>query len=112
MRWIFSAILLVTPVEAQPRAEVEKYVAQHQQAIVREFVDLLSIPNVGADRANIRRNADALKPMFERRGFRVEILETSGNPLVYAERKGAGPATLYYIHYDGQPVDRSKWKQA
>ena len=65
----------------------------HQQAIVREFVELLSIPNVAADRENIKRNADLLRTMFARRGFTAEILETSGNPLVFAELRVPGAGT-------------------
>src|SRR5262249_12116445 len=35
-----------------------------------------------------------------------------GNPLVYGEKNtGAATTILYYIHYDGQPVDPPKWKQ-
>ena len=80
---------------------------------MRELADLLAIPNVAADRANIRRNADHLKRMLERHGIAAEILETTGNPLVWGEKKmpGASRTVLYYIHYDGQPVDPSKWKQ-
>src|SRR5262249_786395 len=39
---------------------------------------------------------------------------TQGNPLVFGERRvpDATRTVLYYIHYDGQPVDPSKWKQA
>src|SRR5947199_9877414 len=106
MRWIGPAMLLAVAAQAQPRAVIEKYVAAHQRQIVRELVDLLSIPNIAADRPNIRRNAASVAAMLGKRGFRTEILETAGNPLVYGEREGRGPTVLYYIHYDGQPVDR------
>src|SRR5438093_26331 len=115
MRWICAAIALAASAQTPPRAAIEKYVAAHQPQIVRELVELLSIPNVAADRAGIRRNTEYLRAMLSRRGFRAEILETAGNPLVYGEKPGRNPAArtvLYYIHYDGQPVDRSKWKQA
>src|SRR5579883_3115515 len=100
MRWILAAMLMAGVTRAQPRAAIEKYITDHQGPILREFVELLNIPNVAADRANIRRNAEFLRAMLARRGFHSEVLETSGNPLVYGERKGAGPAVLYYIHYD------------
>ena len=58
---------------------------RHQQSVVGELIDLLSIPNVAADRANIRRNAEHLRGMLAARGFAAEILETSGNPLVYGD---------------------------
>ena len=113
----FAAWLLclhAVVVSAQTRPQVEQYVAAHRQAIVREFVELLSIPNVAADRGNITRNADLLRTMFARRGFTAEILETSGNPLVFAELRvpGAVRTLLFYAHYDGQPVDAKGWKQS
>ena len=40
--------------------QVRSYVAAHQQPIVRELADLVSIPNVAADRQDIRRNAEHL----------------------------------------------------
>ena len=51
--------------------------------------------------------------LFEKRGFRSRLLETEGNPLVFAEREspGATRTLLLYAHYDGQPVDPSKWAQ-
>src|SRR5262245_5649774 len=98
---------------AQNRQAVEKYVTEHQSDIVRELVSLLSIPNVSADKPNIRKNAELLKEMFARRGFTAEILETSGNPLVYGEIKtpGATRTLLFYAHYDGQPFNARLWKQ-
>ncbi len=87
--------------------------AAHQRQVMAEFTELLAIPNVGTDRPNIRRNAEFLRVMLERHGLKTELLETAGNPLVYAERNvpGATRTTLFYIHYDGQPVDPPKWKQ-
>lgn len=95
------------------RNHVEAYVEQHQRAIVSELADLLSIPNVAADRENIRKNADFLREMLARRGFEAEVLETGGNPLVYGELRvpGAARTLLLYAHYDGQPVDPEGWQQ-
>ena len=98
---------------AQDRAAIERFTTSHQRQIMAEFVELLSIPNVGTDRANIRRNAEFTRGMLERRGMKTELLETAGNPLVYGEKNkpGAAKTILFYIHYDGQPVDPAKWKQ-
>ncbi len=96
----------------QERAAVETWVASHQRRIMGDLDELLRIPNVGADRPNIRRNAEFIRGLLERHGMRAELLETAGNPLVYAEKNvpGAARTVLYYIHYDGQPVDVSRWK--
>ena len=95
------------------RRSVGNYVARHEQQIVRELLELLEIPNVAADRVNIRRNADHLRGLLSRHGLHAEILETAGNPLVYGalEVPGATRTILFYCHYDGQPVDPSKWNQ-
>jgi acetylornithine deacetylase/succinyl-diaminopimelate desuccinylase-like protein len=97
---------------AQP-PDVERYVREHQPAIVREFMDLVAIPNVRSDLPNIKRNAELLRQMLERRGMNPEVWETPSTPLVYGERLVAGAARtiLFYIHFDGQPVDRAGWKQ-
>jgi acetylornithine deacetylase/succinyl-diaminopimelate desuccinylase-like protein len=92
---------------------VRQWVAEHQRPIVTELVELLAIPNVAADRANIRRNAEHLRAMLQRRGFSAALLETPGNPLVYGEivTPGATRTLLLYSHYDGQPVDPEAWQQ-
>lgn len=80
---------------------------------MRELQELLAIPNIAADKANIRKNAEHLRTLFVKRGFSAELLETAGNPLVYAELRtpGASRTLLIYCHYDGQPVDPKGWQQ-
>ena len=110
-------LLLCVPLAAQAPAAwvagVRTWVAANREPVKRELVELLSIPNVAADREAIRRNAEHLQAMFTRRGFAMELLETAGNPLVYGELKvpGATRTLLLYCHYDGQPVDPKGWKQ-
>jgi acetylornithine deacetylase/succinyl-diaminopimelate desuccinylase-like protein len=81
--------------------------------ILREFQEFLSIPNVAADTANIRRNADWLVRAMQKRGLKTRLLETLGAPpVVYGERKmeNAKRTFIFYAHYDGQPVDDREWK--
>ena len=101
------------PTENALRGVVGQWLDGHQQSVVVELIDLLSIPNVAADRVNIRRNAEHLRGMLAARGFAVELLETSGNPLVYGDLRvpGATSTLLFYSHYDGQPVDAKAWRQ-
>ena len=107
---ILIALLAQTP---GLRADVAGWVAAHQRQIVGELVDLLAIPNVAADHANIRRNADYLEALLTRHGFTAELLETAGNPLVFGKLDvpGARRTILFYCHYDGQPVNPAAWKQ-
>ena len=99
---------------AELRSRIEAYVESHQQAIVGELVELLSIPNHHADQENILRNAEFLRSLLAKRGFAAELLATRGNPLVYGELlvPGATRTVLVYIHYDGQAVDPDRWGQA
>ena len=106
-------LLFVQPALAQQQVDVERYVREHQAAIVREFMELVAIPNVRTDLPNIKRNAEQLRQMLERRGMRPEVWDTPSTPMVYGERlvTGATRTVLFYLHYDGQPVDKARWKQ-
>jgi acetylornithine deacetylase/succinyl-diaminopimelate desuccinylase-like protein len=114
---LVAAVVLFTTVLAQQsgdlRTSVRSFVDTHQKEIVAELLELLAIPNVAADKPNIRRNAEHLRTMLGRHGFTAEILETAGNPLVYGalNAPGAARTVLFYCHYDGQPVDPGKWNQ-
>ncbi len=92
-------------------SDVRNYRKAHEHAIINEYFELLSIPNVSHDAENVRKNAIFIKKMMEKRGIRTRILETKGNPVVYGELNAdpSAPTLMFYIHYDGQPVDPSKW---
>ena len=111
---VVAALALGAVASAQPPtiAKVRDWRAQHEKQILRELYDFVAIPNVATDAANIRRNAEALTRMFERRRFAPEVLPTAGaSPLVVAERRlpGARRTITFYFHYDGQPVNPSEW---
>ena len=103
---------VASPAFTQP-TDVSDFVRRHQGEIVREFLELVAIPNHRADLPNIKRNAELLRQMLERRGMKPEVWETPTAPLVYGERlvPGATRTILFYIHFDGQPVDKANWKQ-
>jgi acetylornithine deacetylase/succinyl-diaminopimelate desuccinylase-like protein len=105
--------LQVTPLSAQsPPEQVRRYRIEHEADILREFVDLLSIPNVASDEPNIRRNADLLIRMLERRGIRSRLLQIeNAPPAVFGElaARGASRTVALYAHYDGQPADPALW---
>ncbi|MFC2157035.1 M20/M25/M40 family metallo-hydrolase [Acidobacteriota bacterium] len=83
----------------------------NEHSIIKQYFNLLSIPNVSSDRTNVRKNAEYIKQMFEKRGVKITIMETAGNPVIYGELfvPGATQTLMFYVHYDGQPVDPSKW---
>ncbi len=95
------------------REAIQRYVDSHQGAIVKQLVDFVSIPNVASDAEGMERNASFVRDLLLRRGFRTELLQTGGNPFVYAQLDvpGAQRTILLYGHYDGQPVDPRHWRQ-
>jgi len=96
------------------RDELARMADEQTRSGMYELAELLAIPNVASDTANIRRNAEWLQAAFQARGFTAEILPTEGNPLVWAERRfeGNDRTILFYAHYDGQPADPAAWDQA
>lgn len=108
------------PVEGQENAvaarsvveRVRGYRERNEGTIVRELMQLLSIPNVASDSVAIRRNADLLARMMERRGIETRLLHVPGSPpAVYGELRAPGAlrTVMLYAHYDGQPVDPGQW---
>lgn len=110
---VVAALTAAGPLRAQSDVvrKVRAYRMAHEGEIIREFVGLLSIPNVAADLPNIRRNADRLVQMLEARGVKATTLDVGGPPYVYGrlDVPGATRTLLFYCHYDGQPADPSKW---
>ncbi|HVF88805.1 MAG TPA: M20/M25/M40 family metallo-hydrolase [Blastocatellia bacterium] len=112
---VLAALLLNSPVwmthAGVPESSVRAHRQAHEAEILGELADLLSIPNVASDTANIRRNAERLVSMMSRRGIETRVLEGDGPPVVFGELKtpGATRTIAFYAHYDGQPVDASKW---
>lgn len=84
----------------------------HEKEILQEFADLLAIPNIAADLPNIERNATAIKAMCDKRRLATQLLRIEGvPPIVVADLEvpGAQKTIAIYAHYDGQPVDASRW---
>ena len=110
---LFLAAACLASGQSNPASQAARAWRQaHEQAILSEFADLLSIPNVAADRENIRKNANLIRQMLEKRGVRTRLLEVpDANPAVYGEllTPGASRTVMFYAHYDGQPLDPKEW---
>jgi acetylornithine deacetylase/succinyl-diaminopimelate desuccinylase-like protein len=113
---IIQAVLLglavcVGDAESAPQV-ARSWTHAHRQQILKEFTDLLAIPNVATDTPNIRRNADVLVGMLKDRGVDARLLSIPDSPpVVYGEiRKADAQHTIvFYAHYDGQPVTPADW---
>jgi acetylornithine deacetylase/succinyl-diaminopimelate desuccinylase-like protein len=95
------------------RDTVRAWRESHEQAIVTEFVTLLSMPNVATRVADVDRNADFIQGQLRSRGFTTQLLRAApGTPAsVFAEKKapGARRTVIFYAHYDGQPIGQKGW---
>lgn len=108
--WLVVLSVIVT----NGQLPVRDYRRAHERQILDEFTRLLAIPNVAADRENIRKNAQFILEMMQRRGLNPRLLETASKetpPAVFGEWKipGATRSIVFYAHYDGQPTDPKQW---
>jgi acetylornithine deacetylase/succinyl-diaminopimelate desuccinylase-like protein len=89
----------------------EDFLAAHQEERLASYLDLIRIPSISAlpaHAADCRRTAEWIATDLERIGMEhVEVAETAGHPVVYADWLHAedAPTVLVYCHYDVQPVD-------
>src|ERR1044072_2101019 len=93
----FAALLLAAPAQATDRA-----------ALLKDYAELLAIPNVATSIPDIRKNADHIMAMMAARGLKPRLLEGDGAdvpPAIYGEWlvPGAKRTLVLYAHYDGPP---------
>ncbi len=92
-------------------SNIKEYIKENKSRFLEELINLLKIPSISADSAYqdaISQTADQVKSSLESAGCDfVEICETPGNPIVYAEKiiDKKLPTVLVYGHYDVQPAD-------
>lgn len=90
---------------------MKEYISSNRDKFVAELIEWLKIPSISADsrhKNDVRKAAEFLRDKLTSAGAdKVEICETKGHPIVYAEKiKGASlPTVLVYGHYDVQPAD-------
>ena len=107
MRFAIAALGLLLAAPAQATSG--------RAALLKDYAELLAIPNVATSVPDIRRNADHIMAMMAARGLKPRLLEGEGAdvpPAIYAEWlvPGARRTLVLYAHYDGQPVTPEDWK--
>ncbi len=87
------------------------YQENNKQRFLDELLELLRIPSVSAKtehKPDMLRCAEAVKQRLTEAGAdKVEIYQTEGHPIVYAEKiiDPSKPTVLVYGHYDVQPAE-------
>jgi acetylornithine deacetylase/succinyl-diaminopimelate desuccinylase-like protein len=91
-------------------ADLDRYLVEQRERFEDELCELLRIPSVSTGKlhqAEIRQAGEWVANQLNRMGLRTELIETCGNPVVYAESPPVpgAPTVLVYGHYDVQPPD-------
>ena len=90
---------------------VVDFVDSNKSRFLHELDAFLRIPSISTlpeRKADCTACAEHLREALTRIGMQARIMPTPGHPVVYAEDLSAGPnapTTLFYGHYDVQPVD-------
>ena len=96
---------------------MKQYIEQNNERFLQELFSLLRIPSISSESAHrndMYRCAERLVELLKEAGAdRAAVYETTGHPVVFAEKKydPAAPTILVYGHYDVMPVDPLRlWK--
>ena len=90
---------------------IKDYIEKHKDRFIDELICLLKIPSISADpnySNSVIDCANAVSDSLKLAGAEsIEICETAGYPIVYAEKiiDNKLPTVLIYGHYDVQPPD-------
>jgi acetylornithine deacetylase/succinyl-diaminopimelate desuccinylase-like protein len=115
------AVLVATAAGAQTSnlsssEAARSWTTMHKEGLIREFSDLLGIPNVAANPEGLRQNANFLLAQLRNRGVEAQLLTMPGDAnqtpaVVYGhiDTPGATHTIVFYAHYDGQPVTAADW---
>ena len=91
--------------------EVKKYIQENEQRFLDELFSLIRIPSISAQSSHkddIWACAERWKELLLEAGVdKAEVMPSTGNPLVYAEKMVSpdAPTVLVYSHYDVMPVE-------
>lgn len=107
------ALLLVVFITAIGLSQENTQIKSQVRHSIDELRNFVAIPNDALDHADINRNITWLTDKFNERGFNTSVLPTSGESLFFAAlpMEDEKPTVLFYMHFDGQSVDPSKWDQ-
>ena len=89
----------------------QAFINQNKERFLDELSDLLKVPSISADASyskDVHQTAKIVSERLKEAGAEnVEICETAGYPIVYADKiiDANLPTVLVYGHYDVQPAD-------
>ena len=108
-------MLQITQLQAQKVSpkKIKQWATTQSVKSFAEYREFISLPCDAHFPKDMLKNVAWLKNAFSKRNFKVDILPSKGSPIVLASRMSpkAKSTVLFYMHFDGQPVDKSKWFQ-
>ncbi len=96
-------------------ASYEKYIDDNNDAHLKEFTELISIPSISSIptyKPDVQRAADWIVNKLKSIGIsNAQVMPTGGQPAVFGswDKAPGKPTVLVYAHYDVQPVKESEW---
>ena len=97
--------------------EIKEYIRMNEDRFLDELFSLIRIPSISSKsehKDDMRRCAERWRELLIEAGVdRAEVMESNGNPLVYAEKHVSDEAqtVLIYSHYDVMPAEPLElWK--
>ncbi len=98
---------------AQTSEKFEEVLHDLLPSVLMAHRSFVSLPNDSNYPEDMIKNIEWLDAAFLARGFKNQRLETSTIPVFFTEKiiNETLPTVLFYFHFDGQPVDPSKWDQ-
>ena len=95
---------------SQSTAELQQYLENHADRFQSDLCEWLRLASISTDSqfaGEVRKAAEWLLGRFQGLGIHAELIETVGQPIVYAETPAVpgAPVVLVYGHYDVQPPD-------
>ncbi len=116
--WLMVLFLtLHTYAQSDLTKQIRSYREKQSHAWLQEYVSFLAIPNLAPDTTSMQKNATYIQQMMAKRGIHhIQLLYPTTPkipPAVYGEVlvPNAKKTIIFYAHYDGQPVDSTKWSK-
>ncbi len=84
---------------------------EHKSELIEDFITFLKFKSISTDpeyKSEVTNCANWLVDYIKEIGMGVELWESEGHPIVFAQSKKTDPklpTVLIYFHYDVQPVD-------
>lgn len=101
--------------QSDPTQRIAAFCQQQQKQWLQEFISFVRLPNTPLNEYHTGLNTNFMMNMMRNSGIdRVQLLSASTPnvpPAVYGEVNvpGATRTIVFYAHYDGQPVDSTRW---